>query len=146
MLSRAETTVAVGTPEIGGDGRILAIAANPFSTGVILLPADVIAQSIQMMLRGESSPERAVGIAAENVSPRVADRLGAQRQSGAFLLIVRPGSRAGRAGLKAGDLLTSVRGTPVASASELGRAIDGTRGPFQVTIIRQRAIVTFKVF
>lgn len=145
LLTQPDTESPPGTPEIAGDGRILGIATRSLSGPLTILPADVAAQSMEMLLRGEVPPERALGIVAEDLSKNLSDRLGAQRLLGAFLLIVRPGSRAGRAGLKAGDVITSVRGNPIASVSELGRAIDGARGPFQVTAIRRRSFVNFKM-
>ena len=54
-----------------------------------------------------------------------------------------PGSPADRAGLRAGDVLLTVLGAPVASATELQRSMfaDAIGRPMALTVLRNGALV-----
>jgi S1-C subfamily serine protease len=75
------------------------------------------------------------------VPPRVAERTG-QRTAVRLADVVR-GSPADRAGLRAGDVLLTVRGAPVASATELQRSMfaDAIGAPMALTVLRNEALV-----
>ena len=58
-----------------------------------------------------------------NINPAVLDRLGIDRDEGAFVIDVAPGTAAAAAGLEAGDVIVSVDGEPVQGSAELSAAI-----------------------
>jgi len=59
----------------------------------------------------------------QTVSPELADKLGQSDLTGAFVQQVVEGSSADKAGVKAGDVITSVNGQAVKSSSELRNRI-----------------------
>ncbi|HEX5258079.1 MAG TPA: PDZ domain-containing protein, partial [Sphingomicrobium sp.] len=71
-------------------------------------------------------------------------RLSASRSSGTAVSLVQAKTPAARAGLQAGDIVVAVDGSPVASASELGRALDGAGKSVSMDIARgdQRLTLT----
>jgi membrane-associated protease RseP (regulator of RpoE activity) len=79
---------------------------------------------IQPFQRGESllKPGRGrLGIGIESLTPQLAEYFGTK--GGALVTSVRPDSPAGKAGLKAGDVITSVNGTDVADPRGLTDAV-----------------------
>jgi S1-C subfamily serine protease len=59
--------------------------------------------------------------------------------------LVQPKTSAARAGLQAGDIVVAVNGAPVASASELGRALDGAGKSVSMDIARGDRRLTLTV-
>jgi len=96
-----------GGSRIGGTGVSWAVPSS--------IAMDVAAQLIGT---GEVRRGRA-GISAVDVTPSLAKKNQLAVREGAFVNAVEPQSGAGRAGLKAGDVITELRGKPVRSWSEL---------------------------
>jgi S1-C subfamily serine protease len=113
-----------GSPFISGGGQVIGIvaAAGPADS---VIPADVVSDIADELLRGTLSPTTNFGFRAEDFDATLAARLSASRSSGTAVSLVEPKTPAARAGLQAGDIIVAVNGSPVASASELGRALDG---------------------
>lgn len=139
-----------GVPFIGGDGRVLGLSAFPddASAGDLatLVPGDVAARIVSEMLRSGAPPAAPFGIVAEDLGPVLAKRLGADRQRGAVVILVKPGSPADSAGLKAGDVVLTAGQSPISGASELGRALDPDAPSIDLEIVRrgERQQVTLK--
>lgn len=114
-----------GAPFISAAGQIIGIvgASGPSNS---VIPADIVAEVADELLRGSLSPTTSFGFRAEDFDPTLANRLSSSRSSGTAVSLVQPKTPAARAGLQAGDIIVAVNGAPVASASELGRALDGT--------------------
>ena len=81
-----------------------------------------------------------LGIDAENLDGQLASYFGAQGE-GILVRNVNPGSPAEKAGLKAGDVITSVNGEPVRSVGDLRGKIGGKNEAQKVELIvlRNRA-------
>jgi len=62
-----------------------------------------------------------LGVGVLDVSPELAQHLGAKQ--GVLVNTVSPGSAAAKAGIRVGDLITSVNGKPAADAGELRRLL-----------------------
>jgi serine protease Do len=62
-----------------------------------------------------------VGINYVPLTPVIAQQIGTNAKEGIVVANVVPGSPAAAAGLKRGDVITAVEGTPIADASALGR-------------------------
>ena len=58
-----------------------------------------------------------------NVNPAVLDRLGIERQDGAFVVEVSPGTAAAEAGLETGDVILALDGEAVQGSAEVSAAI-----------------------
>jgi serine protease Do len=130
-----------GVPFIGSDGRVLGLAAFPDDDSAgdlgVLVPGDVAARIVSEMLRSGAPPATPFGIVAEDLGPVLAKRLGADRQRGAVVVMVKPGSPADTAGLKAGDVVLTAGESPISGASELGRALDPDAASIDLEIVRQ---------
>ena len=64
-----------------------------------------------------------LGITTQTLDAATAAALGVAQATGAVVTEVLPGSAAQRAGLRPGDVIMSVAGTPVASADQVGTAV-----------------------
>lgn len=132
-----------GAPFIGGNGQAIGVVA-PSGPADSVIPADVVADIADELLRGSLSPTTAFGFRAEDFDASLASRLSKSRSSGTAVALVQPKTPAARAGLQAGDIVVAVNGSPVASASELGRALDGAGASVQMDVARgdQRLTLT----
>ncbi|WP_167073129.1 S1C family serine protease [Sphingomonas vulcanisoli] len=128
--------VLVGAPLIDSDGDVFGIAMPADGKrGTPYLPGNVAARVVSQMLRS-GSPTRALGIVPDDLTPVLARRLATDRQRGAVISWVVPGSAADKAGLHAADIVLAVNGAPISGASELSRTLDGARGTIPLTILR----------
>jgi S1-C subfamily serine protease len=123
-----------GTPLFNANGQMLAITA-PSGRAVTAIPGAIAGTVVDELIRNSPSPTVPFGLRAIDYEGALADRLGDVR-AGAGVAFVAFGSVAAKAGLQAGDIITSVDGQPVSSASELGRAFDGADGPLALTVQR----------
>jgi len=129
----------LGTPFLAADGRILGLARG---TAGHVVPIDLVTTVVSYLSRGMQPPAARFGLIAEDLSPTLADRLGADRARGAVLVMVAPKSPAAKAGLQVGDVVLSAGQSAISSASELNRMFGGdkpidlviTRGPEQTTL------------
>lgn len=76
----------------------------------------------QIVEHGEVSRGQ-LGISIQDLSPKLAEAFGLERQSGVVITQVLSGSPAERAGLTSGDVVVGLNGQPVRSAMELRNAI-----------------------
>ncbi|WP_084239242.1 S1C family serine protease [Sphingomonas asaccharolytica] len=139
-----------GVPFIGSDGRVLGLSVFPDDDSAgdlgVLVPGDVAARIVSEMLRSGAPPATPFGIVAEDLGPVLAKRLGADRQRGAVVVMVKPGSPADIAGLKAGDVVLTAGESPISGASELGRALDPDAPSIDLEMVRhgERQQLTLK--
>jgi serine protease Do len=124
-----------GAPFMSGTGQAIGVLAP---TGPVdsVIPGDVVTDIIDELLRGTLSPTTRFGFRAKDFDTTLAARLGDARSSGTAVALVQPKSPAARAGLIAGDMVLTVNGSPVASASELGRALDAAGKSVSIDIAR----------
>jgi S1-C subfamily serine protease len=114
-----------GAPYVAADGSVLGIATSAADNGI--LPAPIAAQIVNELIRDQVSPIASFGFRAVDFTPELGARIGESRR-GAGVALVQPKSSAAGAGLRAGDIVVSVDGSPVSSASELSRALDAVTG------------------
>jgi len=131
-----------GAPFISGTGQAIGVVAASGPADSVI-PADIVAEVADELLRDSLSPTTRFGFRAEDFDPTLASRLSGSRSSGTAVALVQPKTPAARAGLQAGDIV-AVNGSPVASASELGRALDGAGKSASMDIARgdQRLTLT----
>ena len=144
----------VGAPVLDTQGRVLGVVAQPTAPPTakaaedmgLLVPAGLIDGIVSELRRSGHATDNAFGIVAQDLTPALAARIGADRQRGAVVALVRSDSPAARAGLKAGDIIFSAQGEPIGSASELGRALDtdATTMTFDVLRRSDRLSVTLR--
>jgi S1-C subfamily serine protease len=120
---------AIQNPQGAGCSAEAAMVASDFLTDggapVAYVRLDPMGADIEdELLRDSLSPTREFGFRAADFPPTIAARLSDSRAIGTGIALIQPKSAAARAGLRAGDIVGQVNGSPVASASELGRALD----------------------
>lgn len=93
-------------------------------------------------MAGRSARGR-LGVTVQSMTPDLEDFFGAQH-GGALVSSVTPGSAAARAGLKAGDVITSVNGHSVHNADELIDEIRGAEGEVAIVVMRGKKETTLK--
>jgi S1-C subfamily serine protease len=108
-------------------GRVVGINTAVAGVGLgLAVPINETTRRIVAALMSEGRVRRAyIGIAGGSrpLPPRLASVLG--RRTGIEVVEVVEGSPAGRAGLRAEDLIVEVDGRPVAGADDLQRLMDG---------------------
>lgn len=133
-----------GAPLLSGTGQLLGVVA-PGALANSVIPADVMSDIVDELVRGSLSPTVSFGFRAEDFDASMSARLSNSRSSGTAVALVQPKSPAARAGLRAGDIVVGVNGSPVASASELGRALDGAGKAVSMDVLRADDRLTLNV-
>ena len=81
-----------------------------------------------------------LGVEVESLTPQLADFFGAKQ--GALVRTVNVKTPAEKGGMKAGDVITKVAGTPILGPREIAGAIRNAKGKISVTIIRNKKEMT----
>ena len=136
--------LAVGAPFISGAGQVVGLVA-PSGPANSVIPGDIVADVADELLRDSLSPTIAFGFRAEDFDVTLAARLSNSRSTGTAVALVQPKTPAAKAGLQAGDIIVAVNGSPVASASELGRALDGAGKTASIDVARNDQRLTLTV-
>jgi membrane-associated protease RseP (regulator of RpoE activity) len=89
---------------------------------------------------------RRIGISTTELTKQLADYFGVTGGKGVLITSVSDDGPAAKAGLKAGDVITSVDGEPVESSGDVSRMINHKKdGEVTLTIIRNKAQQTIRV-
>ncbi|TAM95753.1 MAG: Do family serine endopeptidase [Rhodanobacteraceae bacterium] len=83
------------------------------------IPSNLAAEVMRQLIAHGKVVRGSLGVDVQDLSPRVAAALGIKASSGALITNVLPDSPAAKAGLKPGDLVTSINGKPVVDAQDL---------------------------
>jgi serine protease Do/serine protease DegQ len=110
---------------IGINTAILSRSGGNIGIG-FAIPVNMARNVMQQLIRYGAVRRGQLGVSMYSVTPDVAHSLGLPSASGALVSQVVEGSPAAAAGLRKGDVITSVNGQPVKSNSEL-RNIIGLR-------------------
>ena len=113
---------------IGVNSMILSRSGTSSGVG-FAIPAPVVRRVLETAVGGGRAVVRPwLGARLQSVTPDMARSLGLAAPSGALVADVWPGGAAERAGLRQGDVVTSVDGGPVVDAAALNYAV-GTHRP-----------------
>lgn len=98
-----------------------------------------MAKNVMAQLAANGSVSRGrIGVSIQNMSPELAKNLGISQSSGALIGTVEKGTPAEAAGLRAGDVVTGINGSPIIGASELRNRVGlspvGTK--MELTVLR----------
>jgi serine protease Do len=89
------------------------------------------------MLPRMTSPRGRLGVQLNTLSPQLAEYFGA-KNGGALVSSVTPGSAAEKAGIKAGDVITSINGDAVRDTDDLIDELRDKSGEITVGILRDK--------
>jgi serine protease Do len=84
-----------------------------------------------------------LGVTVQSLTPQLEEHFGA-RNGGVLVSSVTPDSAAAKAGLKAGDVITSVNGRSVTGSGDLMRELRDLSGEVTVGILRDKQEITLK--
>jgi Do/DeqQ family serine protease len=130
-----QTDAAINPGNSGGalidmDGDLIGVnsfilSRSGTSSGVgFAIPAPVVRRVVETAMNGGHAVVRPwVAARLQTVTPDIAKSLGLPRPAGALVADVWPGGAAEKAGLKQGDVVTSVDGGPVVDAAALNYAV-----------------------
>ena len=82
------------------------------------IPSDLASEVMQQLIAHGKVVRGSLGVDAQDLSSRVAAALGIKATRGALITNAMPDSPAAKAGLKPGDLVTSVNGKPITDAQD----------------------------
>jgi Do/DeqQ family serine protease len=115
---------------VGMDGDLLGVNSFIYSqsgqsSGIgFAIPAAVVRQVVETAMGGGHSVVRPwLAARLQSVTPDMAKAMGLATPSGALIADVWPNGAAARAGLKQGDIVTTVDGAPVVDAASLNYAV-----------------------
>ena len=118
-----------GGPSFNTEGDVIGVNSMIFSpsggsTGVAFaIPADTVKMVIPQLKEKGVVTRGSMGAEVQSVTPEIADSLGANNLHGAIVASVQGNGPAAKAGIKSGDVITSVAGEPIKSANELTKKI-----------------------
>jgi serine protease Do len=87
------------------------------------IPADTAKMVVAQLEKDGHVTRGWMGVQIQTVTPAIADGLGLKKVAGAIVDEPQPGSPAAKAGIKSGDVITSVDGKEVKGSRELARMI-----------------------
>ena len=118
-----------GGPTFDVNGHVIGVNTAIFSPSggnvgiAFAIPANTV-RSVVAQLRDRGSVTRGwIGVQIQPVTAEIADSLNLKSTQGALVAEPQAGSPAVTAGIRAGDIITQVNGTPVRDARELARTI-----------------------
>ena len=124
---------------VGGDGRLIGInsailtAGQPANAGVgFAIPASTVVDIADELIDNGFVRHPFLGVRGNTLNRETADRLGVEK--GVFIEVVQEGTPAAEAGLRAGDVVVAVDGTPVESMDDLFLAVRDSEVGAAVTI------------
>ena len=121
-----------GGPSFDIYGRVIGVNTAIFSptggsVGIGFAVPAYIAADITRRLIADGKIERGyIGATIQTVTAEMAESLGMAKREGALIAEVTGGAPAERAGLRGGDIVTSVNGQPIDNASQFTRRVAAT--------------------
>ncbi len=118
-----------GGPTFNQDGQVVGVNTAIYSPSggsvgiAFAIPASVVEQVVSQLKEHGHVTRGWLGVQIQNVTPDIADSLGLKTDTGALVSELQSGSPAEKAGLKPGDVITTVNGAPVKDPRALARKI-----------------------
>src|SRR5271166_3639518 len=142
-----------GGPTFNAEGEVVGVNTAIFSpsggsVGIGFAIVSDVAKSVVQSLKEDGKVERGwLGVQIQPVTQDIADSLGLKEAKGALIAKTENDSPAAAAGLKDGDVVTSVNGESVADSHDLARKIAalGPKKEAELSITRNGSTRTVKV-
>ncbi len=107
---------------VGINSAILSGSGGNIGIG-FAIPVNMVKGVTDQLIKFGQVKRGILGVNIYNVTPEIAKEFGLADSSGALVAGVAQGSSAERAGVKTGDIITSINGNPMKGAGELRNAI-----------------------
>ena len=107
---------------VGINSAILSGSGGNIGIG-FAIPVNMVKGVMEQLIKYGQVKRGILGVNIYNVTPEIAKEFGLTESTGALVAGVAPGSSAERAGIKTGDIITSINGIIMKSASELRNSI-----------------------
>jgi serine protease Do len=121
-----------GGPLFNTQGRVIGINTAIFtrsggSQGIgFAIPAHTVQQVVGQLQQHGRAIRGWLGVKVQTVTPELAKTLGLKTEAGALVAELTPGSPAEKAGLRSGDVILTLAGTPIQEMADLPRVVAGT--------------------
>src|SRR5207248_2455198 len=118
-----------GGPAFDVDGNVIGVNTAIFSPsgGSVGIGFDIPAEAAKMVVAQLKDKGRVtrgwMGVQVQPVTKDIADSIGLKQTQGALVAEPQPGSPAAKAGIKSGDVITAMNGTPVKDSRDLARHV-----------------------
>jgi serine protease Do len=118
-----------GGPAFDTEGRVIGVNTAIFSPsgGSVGIGFDIPAETAKLVvaeLKDKGHVTRGwMGVQVQPVTQEIADSLGLKQAQGAIVDEPQPDSPAAKAGIRSGDVITAINGTPVKDSRDLARRI-----------------------
>ena len=142
-----------GGPTFNAEGEVVGVNTAIFSpsggsVGIgFAIASDVVKNVVQQLKENGSVTRGWIGVQIQNVTADLADDLGLKEQTGALVAAAQKDSPAAAAGVKSGDVITSVDGETVADPHDLARRIAalGPKKTVKLGLVRNGSPMTIDV-
>src|SRR5262247_620396 len=120
-----------GGPTFDVDGNVIGVNTAIFSPSggsvgiAFAIPATTVKTVVNQLKDSGKVSRGWIGVQIQPVTADIADSIGMKQSEGALVAEPQANSPAAKAGIVAGDVITSVNGTPIKDAKELARQIGG---------------------
>jgi len=134
-----------GGPTFDVYGRVVGVNAAIFSptggsVGIgFAIPAEIADAITKQLIANGKVTRGYLGVTIQNVTPEIAESLGIQPKQGALVNDIVPGGPADKAGVQAGDVILSVNGKNITSASDLTRQVALARAGQSLQVVALRS-------
>jgi len=129
-----------GGPAFNLKGEVIGVNNQVFSRGggsfgvAFAVPAASASQVVNDLIANGQVVRGWLGVQIQPVTPEIAQSVGLENPSGAIVTTPQPDSPAAKAGIAAGDIITSVDGQAIGNPRMLARIIAGFRPDSNVRI------------
>ena len=151
LVDLIQTDAAISPGNSGGalldaEGRVIGISVAylpPASTGAeniaFAIPADTVTSTVQELIANHKASHPYLGIQYTSVTSLLQQQENLSRSSGALVQEVMPGTPADKAGMKQGDIIVSIDGTPVQEQGDVVVILRQKKVGDTITMVLDRA-------
>jgi len=131
---------------VGINTAILAPSRGSIGIG-FAIPANMAKSVMQQLIEFGNVKRGALGVGAQDISPELATGLNLNSTKGAVVTLVMPNSPAELAGIKIGDIITSVNNSEIKNANDVVNSIAFMRvnSKAAIQILRDNKSLTFSI-